>query len=190
MANIEISEEELKDRGKSLCSRLKRCLPDKPFIFSALQSININTVALAIYQGQKRDLSYKNWRINIGCFKIAISYYEIWQRQRSNRRYCYLLNKAYLHVYLPHPTENEKDLIHLHCDPQEPEDSEHYRFKVAPHLHFEIAGDPWKNAHIPLCDGWQQMVLENISSLDDAIVRAIDFLVYQICPLTRNYKSS
>jgi hypothetical protein len=97
--------------------------------------------------------------------------------------------KAYFHVYLALSPENEKEMIFLHCDPQEQQDTDHFRYKVAPHIHVEIAGSPWSGAHIPLCDGWQAEVLASLDSLDRAFTRGIEFIVNEVCPLAKNLRA-
>jgi hypothetical protein len=98
---------------------------------------------------------------------------------------CFVLQKAYLHIYLPKPSGVDQKLLLVHCDPQESKDSIHYRYKIAPHLHFEMAPCPWNETHIPLCDGWQETILQSLDNLDKAIARAIEFIADELLPLSR-----
>jgi hypothetical protein len=95
----------------------------------------------------------------------------------------YLLQKAYLHIYRATSPDLEQELLFLHCDPDEPTTAPHYRYKVAPLVHFEVAGDPWRRVHIPLCDGHQKEVLSSVEALDRAIALAVDFIADEFLPL-------
>ena len=186
MKNLLISETKLEERRQELPRRLRKYIPNVPFITADYQQLGPNAKVIGIHQGWNRDQSYQYWRVNLSEYKISIGYYEIWQYLKvRNRPNSYLLQKAYFHVYLPHPSGREKKLIFLHCDPQEPEDTKHHRFKIAPHTHFEIAGDPWGRVHVPLCDGYQDQVLKNVGTIDKALSRGIEFIIEQICPLTK-----
>jgi hypothetical protein len=187
MRELFLTEADLEDRRKNLAGRLKPYMPGAPFIGADFYPVGLYKKAIAIHGGRHKDLPYQNWRVSLSEQQVSVCYYEIWEYQKvKHRGICYVLNRAYLHLYLLHPSENEKDLIFLQCDPQEPEGTEHYRFKVAPHVHFEIAGHPWKIAHIPLCDGCQDKVLQSVDTLDEALKRGMEFIVNQIYPLTSN----
>jgi len=187
MRELFLTEADLEERRKNLAGRLKPYMPGAPFIRADFCPVGLYKKAIAIHGGGHKDSSYENWRVSLSEQQVSLCYYEIWEYQKvKHRGICYVLNRAYLHLYLLHPSENEKDLIFLHCDPQEPEGAEHYRFKVAPHVHFGIAGNPWKIAHIPLCDGWQDKALQSVDTLDEALKRGMEFIVNQIYPLTSN----
>ena len=191
MKPLSITEVQLEVRRKNLAQRLKTFMPGVSFLRADFQSLGLYQKVIAIHEGEYKYLPYRNWRVSLRTQNVSLCYYEIWEyRKIKGKGIYYILNKAYLHVFLLHPSQNEKDLIFLQCDPQEPESSEHYRFKVAPHVHFEIAGCPWNRAHIPLCDGWQEKVLENITSLDKALDRSMEFIVNQIYSITCNYNQN
>jgi len=184
MHDLFLSEADLEQRRQNLPFRLKPLTPDPSYIQAAYQPVGRYGRAIALRQGQKGPLSYRDWRVSLTPSDVSIAYFEIWQYATGLRHpICYLLHKAYFHLYLPQPTGVEKELLFLHCDPQETNVSPHYRYKVGPHFHFEVAGSPWKNAHIPLCDGWQEQVLQGLDELDQAIARAIDFIADQFLPL-------
>ncbi len=184
MHKLFLSEADLESRRRELPRILRPLISDVSYIQAAYQLIGQYGKAIALRQGQTGSLSYDHWRVSLIRFDVSMAYFEIWQYlSGQHRTSCYLLHKAYFHLYLPQPTGVEKELLFLHCDPQEPNDSPHYRYKVGPHLHFEVAGAPWKNAHIPLCDGWQEQILQDIDKLDQAITKAIDFIADQFLPL-------
>lgn len=186
MRNIFLSEAKLEERRKGLAQRLKAAIPSLPFINAEFQPVGVYTKVIGVNQGHYRIGSYNNWRVNLREYPVSIGYFEVWRHEKDRRhRVRYLLLSAYFHVYLAHTAEEEREMIFLHCDPQEQQDNEHFRYKVAPHIHIEIAGDPWRRAHIPLCDGWQEEVLASLDSLDKAFTRGIKFIINEICPLTK-----
>jgi hypothetical protein len=189
-----IPEVSLDERRRRLPQRLRRLASDATYMQARYQSVSTHLKALAIHQGQTGDLPYTDWRVSLPAVRLSVGYFEVWryygrpQQQRHGIRHpngatFYQLEKAYLHLYLPMPEGPEKAIVFLHCDPQEPPENEHHRYKVAPHVHFEVADSPWRAAHVPLCDGWQNQVLADADSLDCAIGRAIDFIADQIIPL-------
>jgi len=185
MKELFLSEGELDERRKQLPERLKQYLPDPPHFAASFTSLDQYTKVIGIHQGVNRGPDYTSWRVSLAGKQIAIGYYEVWLYEKSRGMAVrYLLNKAYLHVFVPHSAGDEMPLVYLHCDPQERESSEHYRYKVAPHAHFEIAGNPWSDIHVPLCDGRQDEVLSSLACLDQAIERAVEFVVQQLCPVT------
>lgn len=187
MRELFLSEAKLEERRKGIAERLRAAIPGLPFISAEFQPVGVYTKVIGVNQGHHRIGSYSNWRVSLVDHPVSIGYFEVWQyKQDQRRRGRYLLLKAYLHVYLAFSPENEKQMIFLHCDPQEQQDSDHFRHKVAPHIHVQIAGSPWSDAHIPLCDGWQDEVLASLDSLDRAFTRGIEFIVNEVCPLAKN----
>jgi len=184
MHNLFLSEGDLNRRRLNLPARFKCLTPDPSYIQAAFRPVGRYTKAIAIHQGQRMPLPYEQWRVTLMTLNVSVGYFEIWQySSHPGTPPHYLLQRAYLHIYLRGGLGGEQDLLFLHCDPQEPEDSLHYRYKVAPHLHLEIAGAPWKDAHVPLCDGWQKEVLRSLDDLDKAIARGIQFIADQFLPL-------
>ena len=196
MDRLAVSEGDLEERRKNLPRQLKRLAPDPSYILASYQTLGSHGRAIVLHQGQKM-LPYNECRVSLLGADLSVAYFEIWQyvgapkSQRGKKAMslggsaCYQLQKAYLHIFSPMPSGDEGKVLFLHCDPQEPPSSEHHRYKVAPHLHFEVAGDPWRDAHVPLCDGWQEQVLQNLDVLDAAIARAVDFIADQVIPLAK-----
>ncbi len=185
MKPLFISEAKLDDRRKKLPERFKRYLPDAPYFTASFQDVGQYTKIIGIHQGNNREVYYKSWRVSLSSKQMALGYYEVWEYVKQKGMPAkYLLNKVNLHVYLPHPAGDEKPLVYLHCEPQESETSEHFKYKVGPHTHFEISGDPWNKVHVPLCDGRQDDVLRSVKSLDEAFERGVQFVVEELCPIT------
>ncbi len=195
MHNLFVSEADLEKRRKKLPQRLSALSKDVSYMQAAYQTLGLKK-AIGVHRGQRPSSSYREWRVSLMDLNISMGYFEIWQhvnslssmsgkRNRSQRPALYLLQKVNFHIYLPDPSGSDKELLFVHCDPQEPDDSPHQRYKIAPHLHFEVAGSPWNDAHIPLCDGWQSTVLKSLKELDEAIVRAVEFVAQQFAPLVK-----
>lgn len=180
-------EADIERRRKRLPRRL-RSLTNMAYIQAYSAQVSFDCKVIGLCKGGRPPTSYRDWRVSLTQACVSISYYEAWQRsKRPDSSICFLLQRAYLCVYRTHPSGAEDVLLSLHCDPYEPETSPHHRYKIAPHLHFDIAKDPWRNAHIPLCDGWQDQVLKSLDTLDDAIARAIQFIVKEFIPLVPSY---
>lgn len=199
MEQLALSEAGLEERRKKLARHLRRLTPSPSYIQASYQALGLYTKAITLHQGQKGALSYDRCRISLRGVELSVAYFEIWQyvgalkrkrgkRSRSQSGSDYFqLERVYLHIFLPTPSGDEKKVLFLHCEPQEPRGSKHFRYKTAPHVHFEIAGDPWRDAHVPLCDGWQDQVLQNLETLDAAIARAVDFIADEVIPLAKRY---
>lgn len=197
MDRLAISEAGLEERRKKLPRRLRRLVPQPSYVQAIYHPLGPFISAIALHQGQRAGLSHEEYRISLLGVRLSVAYYEIWRyvgalggkrRRKSNSLIgsdYYRLEKAYLHIFTPKPSGQEEKVLFFHCDPQESRGSKHFRYKASPHLHLEIAGDPWRRAHIPLCDGWQHQVLENLDTLDTAITRVVDFVADQVIPLVR-----
>ena len=183
MYTLLVSERDLNERRQRLTSRFVRFAQFIPHMQAIFDNIGTHKKAMSILQGQKGTLTYPNYRVILTKPHISFNYFEIWNLIASHEhKVSFVLEKAYLHFFLPKSPTKEEKLIFIHCDPQEEQESKHYRYKVAPHIHFEIAKDPWNGIHVPLCDGWQEKVLSNLEELDNAICRAVDFIVDQVFP--------
>ena len=187
MAELLASEAELNARREGIPRLLKTLVPDVPWIGGAFDHLGAHEWVIALRQGPC-DMPYDRWRVSSKEKGIALAYYEVWKYVgnafRSKKRGAkerigkYVLTKAYLHLYRPVSGDAEEELIFMHCDPLDES-----RYKVAPHVHFEVAGYPWRKAHIALCDGWQNEVLRNLECLDAAIGRAVDMIAKEFIPL-------
>jgi hypothetical protein len=117
---------------------------------------------------------------------VNAMYHEIWDKIDDKS---YYLDRAYLHFYiidktLPEPAEKEFCL--LHCDPNEPDDAAHAKYKQSLHLHIECSDaswphcDVWPRAHIALNNGYLGDVLKDINSLTNAMKEAILMLKEEV----------
>ena len=197
MDKLAVSQADLEQRRKKLPRKLKRLVPHPSYIQASYRPLGSYGNAIALHQGQRTGPSYEEYRVSLPGVRLSVAYYEIWRyvgamrgkKSRKSRSLSgsdyYQLEKAYLHIFAPKPSGDEERVFFFHCDPQESRESKHYRYKAAPHIHLEIAGEPWRKAHVPLCDGWQRQVLQNLNTLDAAIARTVDFIADQVVPLVR-----
>ncbi|MFI5395014.1 MAG: hypothetical protein ACHQ9S_05730 [Candidatus Binatia bacterium] len=80
---------------------------------------------------------------------IKANYYEVWTEASKPRTW--RLEKAYLHLlYLKPETGDRKELLAVHCDPNEPPSAPHASYKRGLHIHVGAAGEPIKHAHLVL----------------------------------------
>ncbi|MCK4374499.1 MAG: hypothetical protein KAX19_04190 [Candidatus Brocadiae bacterium] len=191
------SEAELNDRRESIRHWVQQ-LVKAAWIGADFRPIGAARKAIAIHQGAT-DFPYTDWRVSVSD-ALALSYYEVWEylgarqarRRPGSRRALalprYRLIKAYFHVYEARSELEEHPLLLLHCDPTEPESSIHYKYKIGPHIHLEVAGDPWRKAHIALCHGWQKQALRDLGSLDRAMTCAVELVSDELISLAVSRK--
>jgi len=183
---ILLHERDLLARKATLRERFQRIFPGAPFIGADITSRSGGSAAIAVHQGRTQS-DYTTWRVRHDQTGLAISYFEVWQYAKigkgggSLHGPCLVLKKAYLHLYRSEREETEDGgkLFFFHCDPLVD-----HRYQAGPHLHAECAGDPWSKKHIPLCDGFNEIVLKDIDSLDAAFDRIVDMIGAEFLSLT------
>jgi len=76
-------------------------------------------------------------------------YFELWRLTSADQACLY---RAYLSLFrtLKQQTDEERELMALHCDPYEPDQAEHAIYKKGPHLHLCTSEIPGPHAHIAL----------------------------------------
>jgi hypothetical protein len=74
------------------------------------------------------------WRFPTKIPQIRACYYERWLATDSRRDKLYL-ERAYLHLFIRQEQLLEKQVLALHCDPNEAESNKHFRYKAGPHIH-------------------------------------------------------
>ncbi len=76
---------------------------------------------------------------------VALNYYEVWQSKDRGRSY--VLNRAYLHLFVSTSPNAEDQILAIHCDPQTTDN--HY--KKGLHLHLKSHPINLARAHLSLC---------------------------------------
>lgn len=124
----------------------------------------------------------QEWRFATRVPRIRASYYEHWLptdfRQRS-----FYLERAYLHLYVRQDDRVEKEIIALHCDPNEAASNKHYLYKAGPHVHMTTAENPLHHAHIALNSDDLDSVLASVQELTSALGTAVKMLNDQVLGL-------
>jgi hypothetical protein len=113
-----------------------------------------NQQIIGVYDGATpSDISYRDWRFKTKHDDLRGNYYEIWKPNDVKQDEWYLF-RAYLTIYkierISITEIMERNIIALHCDPDEGEREPHAKYKQGPHLHILAADDPLPHAHISL----------------------------------------
>jgi hypothetical protein len=184
MYDLFISEADLDRRRGDLPTRFHVLIGIMPSVRGIAQTLGPHGRAIGVCQGQRGPAAYEQWRVSLPNRGLSFGYFEVWEyRRRTRSQSPYVLQKAYFHIYRPEATGDEQSLLFIHCDPQEAVGSRHYRYKASPHLHFAIAGAPWAEAHVPLCDGWQDVIMRDLGKLDAAFARVAECIAEEFIPL-------
>ncbi len=120
--------------------------------------------------------------------ELRAMYYERWYKISHNREELFYLDRAYLHFYMIETSiSEEKEFALLHCDPNEPDNAAHAKYKQSLHLHIECSDSScyphchiWPHAHIALNTGYLKHVLKDIDSLTQAVKEAIYMLKEEV----------
>jgi hypothetical protein len=142
---------------------------------------------IGTHDGARPASRIREWRFSTPIPTIKGSYYETWLRYiDADAGEYWFLHKAYLQLYyFDRQRESETEFLMLHCDPNEPESSDHARYKKGPHLHAGkfVSRDPFPHAHIALNLGHLDAVLKDTESLFTAMDLAIHMIVDEILTL-------
>jgi len=142
-------------------------------------------ITLAVRTGGKVLHHYTAWRFNTYVNGISAAYYERWEPiDATRKRYCF--QRGYLHLFQKVGTDQEateKKLLLLHCDPNEPKERPHARYKQGPHLHVSAAGPPLAEAHIALNYSHLDEVLSSFDNLSVAWDNSIKLVNEEVLAL-------
>jgi hypothetical protein len=185
---IEINSQDLKERTQ-LIKKMLRPLVLKNKLFVQPVSKGDEYVASVRDTYQSTTNQYTESRFKTFVPDLQATYYERWYKTYQGKKEKFYLDRAYLHFYiidktLPEPAEKEFCL--LHCDPNEPDDAAHAKYKQSLHLHIECSDaswphcDVWPRAHIALNNGYLGDVLKDINSLTNAMKEAILMLKEEV----------
>ena len=126
-------------------------------------------------QGMQNSGVYRDWRFKTNKEKYYGNYTEIWNPTTSSQ---WRLAIAYLTIYKG-PLSTGKEVLSLHCDPDEPAGSTHYKYKCGPHMHIHHIDSIIKAAHIALNMPNLNLVTNNIEQLDKAFADAIEMITHE-----------
>jgi hypothetical protein len=181
----EIGVEELAARGSVIVDMLRPLVGKVRPAFER-QTESRTQVYLAVHTGPRPVVERRDWRFSTLSPRVNGAYLERWLPvdERGNR---YFLNRSYLHLYWKLESENaEEEIVGLHCDPNEPDDSDsrrHARYKRGPHVHLTTRRAGFSHSHIALNLMDLDTVLDNIDNLTDAMKSGIQMLRDQVLDL-------
>lgn len=166
--NVVLSTRELPKRGPSGRAML-RTISDADVAWQRRASPTEFVVA---FHGGAPTGDYRDWRFRTVAPWLRASYFERWVADSAQADAWYL-NRAYLHLYRVGAPREETEFLALHCDPNEPPDAAHAKYKRGPHLHIKVAENPFPKAHIALNLSDLASVLSSVESLTDALGLAV-----------------
>ncbi len=180
MPTIQISEKNLIERINNIPNLLKpltkRTIRPACRFYSGMAGSGIKIIGA--HQGDSPDRNYRDWRFSTFVSEYRCMYYELWKS--DNGRDFYLVN-MYLSLFrIDRINHSEIELLALHCDPEEPDDNRHAKYKKGPHIHIKAAESPIPDAHIALTCGYLENILSSFNSLTKAMGWAIVMLKEQI----------
>ena len=145
-----------------------------------------NQYVISTYEGSSPPgIDYRSWRFKTTKDKLRASYFEIWRPDDPEQSNWYLF-RAYLTIFeINQADRTEKELVALHCDPDEPSDAPHAKYKQGPHLHMLSAADPLQHSHIALNSPryLHSNVLASFNDLSEHFDEAIQLVSEQVVGL-------
>lgn len=173
MPAIQMTLQELKSRGQQV-SRLMRPLARVKYGPASEVKSTQHSFMIGTHDGSPSESDPTEWRFSTRVSGLRAAYYEVWTRVDDDY---WCLEKAYLNVFrTDRATEDETKYLSLHCDPSQPDSAPHARYKKGPHLHIQVAEEPFPQAHIALTGGQLDEVLCSLESLSQAIGWAVQML--------------
>lgn len=127
----------------------------------------------AVSQNMSSSGPTKDWRFKTKTDGFYANYTEKWIRLQGASEWN--LVYSYLTLYNG-PLVSGKEVLALHCDPNEPKNSKFYKYKCGPHMHIHHTDDIVKSAHIALNLSNYEIVVNDILQLNKAFADAISMV--------------
>ena len=170
--NIELPESSLSNRGQSIRRLLLPIARQKGGPAHKRQTVR-NEIIIGAVDTTASESNYRSWRFLTTAKDYRGMYFERWI-QKSQRERVFYLDRAYLHIYrLNRVSGDEKEILCLHCDPNEPENALHARYKRGPHLHLMSSEQPFPHSHIALALHSLEDLLTSMDKLSLGLEKAI-----------------
>jgi hypothetical protein len=145
---------------------------------------------IGVHSGARPDIGVTDWRFSTVVRGIRAAYHERWIAVDEKRQRFYI-ERAYLHLYRRRRDESEEsEIIAMHCDPNEPDDSgelNHAVYKRGPHIHVTASHQPFPHSHIALNATEIDNVLSSIVSLHNAVSAGVVLLRDQVLDVLDQY---
>jgi hypothetical protein len=180
----ELEFDSLRGRGPQISEMLLPLAGSRRVAFSTAPQRN--EFIIAVHSGPRPDTLPREWRFTTPIRSMRGSYWERWIPVNEKRSQ-YYLEQAYLHLYWrATAVDDEHELLALHCDPNEPDDSgpmAHAIYKRGPHIHVMAASQPLPHSHFALNIGHLSDVLSSTENLSAAVSLAITMIRDQVLDL-------
>jgi len=166
--NITISERDLAGRQTTIRALLKPLVASPAGIACVRQNL-VQGVILAAHDGPRPRTAYRDWQFKTRNQTLRAQYFEEWRELNGGKSYW--LRQLSLHLYEIKPADPftaPQELLAVHAEPSLSDGGTEY--KRGPHLHISESSR-FRHAHIPLCDGFNKIVLGSIQDLTDAFRR-------------------
>ncbi len=180
----EIEADDLPRRGHDICQMLVPLAGKIRLAYNFVQ--NGSAVTIGVHSGPRPQASIPDWRFTTFVHGVRAAYHERWIPVDEKRKR-FFIERAYLHLYRRRQSEQEEtEIVALHCDPNEPEDSgdmKHAVYKRGPHIHLTASEQPFPHSHIALNAREIDAVLSSVESLHGAVTAGVVLLRDQVLDL-------
>jgi hypothetical protein len=180
----EIDADALYARGPEICHMLVPLSGKGRLAFGVVSYRS--QLMIGVHSGPRPEVDVTDWRFSTFVSGIRAAYHERWIAVDERRKRFYI-ERAYLHLYRRKLHEREEsEVMALHCDPNEPDDSgvlKHAVYKRSPHIHVTAAEQPFPHSHLALNATQIDDVLSSIDSLHNAVTSGVVLLRDQVLDL-------
>ncbi len=118
----------------------------------------------------------REWLFKTHTNNIWAKYHELWLPESGTKSL--ILTKVYLTLSLGKES-GLRDLICLHCDPNENSNDYFVICQHNPHLHIKAADAPLHRSHFPLSIT-EEKILNSLESITNSFEKAIKILNYEV----------
>jgi hypothetical protein len=185
----EIDVGALSARGQEICQMLTPLAGQIRLAYAVVSYRS--EVMIGVHSGKRPEFGVTDWRFSTMVRGIRGGYHERWIAVDEKRQRFYI-ERAYLHLYRRRADESDEiEILALHCDPNEPEDSgvlKHAVYKRGPHIHVTASEQPFPHSHIALNATEIDDVLSSINSLHSAVTAGVVLLRDQVLDLLDQYQ--
>jgi hypothetical protein len=132
---------------------------------------------IGVHAGAPATSDYRSWRFPTFISRVHAMYFELWRMFGRDEAYLF---RAYFSLFRSVASNEEQELLALHCDPNEALGSPHEVYKRGPHLHLMTSSVPNPHAHIALNRCHLDDALGSVASFTNAYELAFEMIAHQI----------
>lgn len=165
-------------RSNQIIDNLKSIAKKTDKIITNDVSVGARSFIIGVSDVKEMGNNYHDWRFKTYLSDFRAMYYERWIPYDKNN---YFLDRMYFHLYkMDRENLIDEEYILLHCDAGEPQDSDHFKYKLSPHLHIKSSEYPIPKAHIALNNGNVNDIINSMGKLNMAMSQGISMIENQI----------